>query len=83
MRYSTITDVIDQAVIPALGEVGADYDADAIAREAFGYRVDIDEQGRELLNTAGFEQTVSDDEFWTIVERHALATDPPAADPRA
>ena len=73
MRYTTIADVIDQAVTPALGEFGADYDTDAIAREAYAWRIDHDEQGRELLNSAGFEQAVTDDEFWQIVERHANA----------
>ena len=69
-RYATISDVIDQAVVPALGEHGGDYDVEAIAREAYTYVVDTDDDGNELLNTAGFEQSVSDDEFWTIVEKH-------------
>lgn len=69
-RYTTIADVIEQDVVPALGEHADDYDAEAIAREAFEYRVDTDGQGNELLNTAGFEQKVSVDEFWKIVERH-------------
>lgn len=69
-RYTTRRDAIEQAIIPALGDHGDDYDTDAICREAFEYRVDTDGAGRELLNTAGFEQAVSDDEFWAIVERH-------------
>jgi hypothetical protein len=40
MRYATIADAVDRAVIPALGADGADYDAEAIARDAFAYRVD-------------------------------------------
>lgn len=70
-RYTTIQDVIEQAVLPALGEYADDHDADAIAREAYTYRVDHDAHGNELLNTAGFEQAVTDDEFWQIVQRHA------------
>lgn len=72
MRYSTITEVIEQAVAPALGDFAADYDIEAIAREVFEYRTDTDEAGKELLNSAGFEQIVTDEEFWAIVEKHAL-----------
>lgn len=70
MRFTTITDVIDQAVTPALGEYGDDYDLEAIAREAFEYKVDTDEQGNELLNTAGFEQIVDDAEFYDIARKY-------------
>jgi hypothetical protein len=70
MRYTTREDAIEQAVLPALDEP-ADYNVEAIFVDAFEYRVDTNDKGQELLNTAGFEQTVSDDEFWTIVERHA------------
>jgi hypothetical protein len=68
MRYATKQDVIEQAVRPALDS--DDYDVHAIADEAFTWKVDRDEHGNELLNTAGFEQTVTEDEFWVIVERH-------------
>lgn len=70
MRYTTIADAIEQAIVPALDEHGNDYDIDAIAREAFEYKVDTDEQGNELLNTAGFEQIVDTNGFWAIVEKH-------------
>ena len=70
MRYTTITDAIEQAIVPALGEHSDDYDIDAIASEAFEYKVDTDEQGNELLNTAGFEQIVDTDGFWAIAEKH-------------
>jgi hypothetical protein len=80
-RYTTMDDVIAQAVIPALGEYGHQYNAEAIAREAYSYRVDTDEQGRELLNTAGFEQVVDDEEFWQIVERHEITTADQAKEP--
>ncbi len=80
MRYTTITDAIEQAVIPALGEFGADYDAEAIAREAFSYRVDTDERGNELLNTAGFEQVVDDAGFWVIAEKHATRNEDESGD---
>ncbi|MEU0078502.1 hypothetical protein ABZY58_11450 [Micromonospora tulbaghiae] len=69
-RFTTRQDVIEQDILPALGEHGDDYDTDAICREAYEYRVDTDGQGNELLNTAGFEQIVTDDEFWEIVAKH-------------
>ncbi len=69
MRYTTRQDAIEQAILPALDNPD-DFDVDAISYEAFEYRVDTDDQGRELLHTAGFEQTVTDDEFWTIAARH-------------
>lgn len=67
-RYTTMRDVIDQAVAPAISE--GTYDLEAIAREAFEWRIDTDAQGRELLDTGGFEQVCSVDEFWEIVQRH-------------
>lgn len=75
MRFTTITDVIDQAITPALGEYGDDHDLEAIAREAFEYKVDTDEQGNELLNTAGFEQVVDDADFWAIAEKYDTTMD--------
>ncbi|MEZ7005851.1 hypothetical protein [Streptomyces sp. AD55] len=72
MRYATIADVIDQAIAPALGEYGNDYDLVAIAREAFAYRVDTDADGNELLNTAGFERMVDEASFWAIAEKHTM-----------
>ncbi|HEX6518291.1 MAG TPA: hypothetical protein VF049_22210 [Nocardioidaceae bacterium] len=70
MRYETLAEATAQAIVPALGEYGADYDIDAIAREAFAYRVDTDADGNELLNTAGFEQIVDEAGFWAIAEKH-------------
>jgi hypothetical protein len=64
------TDVLAE-VSQALGEFAADHDVEAIARAAFEWTIDRDEQGNELLNTARFEQTVTSDEFWAIVERTA------------
>lgn len=74
-RFTTITDAIEQAITPALGEYGNDYDLEAIAREMFAYKVDTDADGNELLKTAGFEQTVDDAGFWAIAEKHDTTTD--------
>jgi len=71
IRIASIADVIDREVAPALGEFGDDYDLEAIAREAFEFRTDCDDRGNLLLDTQGFEQIVSEEEFWEIVERHA------------
>lgn len=68
-RYATLTDAINQDLIPALHEFADDYDIDAIAAEVYEYQVDHDAQGNELLNTAGFAQKVTTDEFWRIVRR--------------
>lgn len=70
MRYTTKPQAIEALIVTALGDFAADYDIDAIADESLSYQVDTDDKGNELLNTAGFEQTVSDEEFWAIVERH-------------
>lgn len=71
MRYTTLTDAIETDLKPALDVHVDDYDVQAIAAEVYAYRVDTVELGRELLNTAGFEQVVSDEEFWVIVQKHA------------
>lgn len=70
MRYVTITDVIEQAVTPALGEYQNDYDTEAIARDAFTWTIDTDAHGNQLLHTAGFEQTVSDEAFWSVAAKY-------------
>jgi len=69
-RFTTITDVIRDAIAPALGEYADEYDLEAIAHEAYEYRVDTDKFGRGLANTAGFESVVDADEFWEIVQKH-------------
>lgn len=73
MRYTTKTDAIEQAILPALGEYAADHDIDAIFDEAFAYRIDTNDRGQELLDSAGYEQTVDTDDFWAIVAKHATA----------
>lgn len=52
--------IIDQVIIPALGEFKDDYDLEAIFEEAFEYS--------SKLN--GFYYAVSEDEYWKIVEKH-------------
>jgi hypothetical protein len=70
MRYTTRQDAIEQAITPAITE--GTYDLDAICDAAFTWKIDTNDAGQELLNTGGFEQTVSDDEFWAIVARHEI-----------
>lgn len=73
MRYATRQDAIEQAILPVLDNP-QDFDVEAICREAFDHRVDLDEQGNERVDTAGFEQVVSVNKFWTIVAEHERTT---------
>ena len=68
-RYTTRQDIID-SIAGIFGDFADDYDIDAIIDEAYAYRVDEDGRGNELLGTAGFEQIVTDEEFWAIAEKH-------------
>jgi len=70
-RYSTLSDVVNALRI-AFGDYADQYDLEAIARETHEYRVDLDERGRHRLDTAGFEQSVTDEEFWRVVARHEI-----------
>ncbi|MHA3724198.1 hypothetical protein ACXR2T_10000 [Leucobacter sp. HY1910] len=56
--YTTKTDVMEQAILPALGEHAQDFDVDQIFDEAF-----------EFTNGA-LTQSCSDEEFWEIAARH-------------
>lgn len=71
-RFTTRQDAIEQAITPALDDHD-NYDLDAICHEAFEWRIDTNDAGQELLNTGGFEQVVSTDEFWAIVAKHEIA----------
>ena len=61
INFTSDRDVREQMVLPALGEYAAEHDVDAIVSEVI---LGWDERGNAVL--------VEDDEFWTIVERHAL-----------
>jgi len=69
MRYTTKDDAIEQAFPEDVREPG--FDVDAIFAATFEYRVDKDADGNELLNTAGFEQVVSEERFWELTQEHA------------
>ena len=71
-RYATRQDIID-SLARVFEDFADDYDVNAIIDEAYAYRVDEDERGNELLGTAGFEQIVTDEEFWAIAEKHDRA----------
>ena len=45
MKYTSIQDVIDQAIKPVCGDFVEDYDLDAIASEIFEYVTDVDDDG--------------------------------------
>lgn len=57
--FTTITDVIEQIVLPSLGEYAADYDVEAIARDIYEWQ-----DGQIVITAEG-------DDFWEIAERHA------------
>lgn len=59
--YTTANDVRDQLVLPALGDYATEHDVDAIVSAVI---LGWDDKGHAIL--------VEDDDFWTIVERHAL-----------
>lgn len=69
-RFASKDDVIDQVIVPAIGGFRGSYDVDQIFSDCFTYRADTDANGEEILNTAGFEQTASDREFWDSVSRN-------------
>ncbi|MDY5160979.1 hypothetical protein [Actinotignum urinale] len=62
--YTTLSDLEGQEVIPALGEFVDDFDTEAIAFEISEYQSSND------LNKCGFIVTVTEEEFWEIVEKH-------------
>lgn len=68
-RYTTRDEAIYHEITAPLGDDVTDFDVDAIADELIEFRVDHDDQGRELLDTAGYEVR-EDVEFWAVVERH-------------
>lgn len=74
IRYATRKDAIEQAIAPALQP--GHYDLEAICTLTFDWRIDTDGQGNELLNTGGFEQVITEAEFWAAIADHQL---PPAA----
>lgn len=58
--HSTRTEAIAREITDALGADAANFDIDAIADKVLGDY------------TAGYACIVDTDEFWTIVENHAL-----------
>lgn len=68
-RLSSMEDV-HREIAEALGEWRGHFDIAGIAHECYEYTVDYDADGRGLANSAGFECTVSDSEFWAIAERY-------------
>lgn len=76
MRYATKRDVIEQEILPALGDYADQHDVEAIADATFVYRVETDERGRKLLDTAGYVRAVGETRFWEIVKRHQVAETP-------
>ena len=72
IRHSSATEA-KAVIIAALGDVADDFDIDAIFDETYAWRVEVDENGNELVTTGGFEQVVDADEFWRITQRHDVS----------
>lgn len=61
MKYTSIQDVIDYEVVPALGEFADEYDVEEIARELFDY---VD----------GYFEQRDNVSFWEVAQAHDLTT---------
>lgn len=59
MKYTSIQDVIDYEVVPALGEFADEYDVEEIAHELFEY---VD----------GYFERRYDVSFWEVAQAHDL-----------
>lgn len=68
--YSSIQDVIDYEIEPALDELADDYDLRAIAEEAFELIVDEDEDGIQIGDPYYIQR--EDVDFWEVVKAHDL-----------
>lgn len=64
-RLAHPSDVLT-TITNALGEHFREFDVQEIADRAYAYRVDTDEQGRQILTSAGWEQIVTAEEWWQI-----------------
>lgn len=60
--YSNLTEAIEAEVIAPLGNSAAEYDVKAIADKVIAF---------DLWNHDYYRQVTADD-FWAIVEKHAL-----------
>lgn len=74
--YATRREATEQAIAPALGEYGEDYDIDAIADEALvwhdGLGANPAHPNDYSANAQGYS-CIEGDEFWAAVERHDRA----------
>lgn len=68
--YSSIQDVIDYEIKPALDEWWEDYDLRAIADECFELVVDEDENGVQIGNCYYVER--DDVDFWEVAQAHDM-----------
>lgn len=68
--YSSIQDVIDYEVKPALDEWAGDYDLRAIADETFELAVDEDENGVQVGDPYYIQRENVD--FWEVAQAHDL-----------
>ena len=75
-EYSTIQDVIDYEVKPALDEWWEDYDLMAIAEEAFEFVTNEDENDGVQVGNPYYVQR-DDVDFWEVAQAHDLTAAEP------
>ena len=68
--YATLAEAIEREILPALGDVAAEFDVAAIAGEVFEYVTPTDHAGNLLVGRAGFVQVVDASGFWDVAFRH-------------
>ncbi|NDO78470.1 hypothetical protein GKZ75_09595 [Kocuria indica] len=71
MRYYSKTEAAAHEIVEALGEYAGQHDIDAIADEVLTMRHTENEAG-QTVGDPWYEVTVSENEFWDSVGRHAI-----------
>lgn len=70
MEFESLTEIVNQYVIPALGDFAADYDAAGIAHDLF----DVSERGLLVPSAAASdgEGGIDADAFWAACENNLI-----------
>ena len=72
--YATISDYINDVILPALGGYAAGHDVEAIAAEMTEWHDEIDEAGAIVLDKSGLVER-DDVDFWDVVAKHSHDND--------
>lgn len=71
MLYSTISNYINEVILPALGEFASEFDVEAIARDMLTRHDVYTTDGWVNASLSGYVER-DDMGFWTVVESHAF-----------